>query len=73
MRSDAQDRILDYLRQDEDLEVQPTHVADLSIESAPLPQIADAPSLQKPSITFGSDWDCINIPLGEAVCMRKLP
>jgi hypothetical protein len=73
MRSDAQDRILDYLRQDEDVEVQPAHVADLPIESAPLSEIADASSLQKPSITFGPNWDCINIPQGDAVCMRKLP
>ena len=73
MRSDAQDRIVDYLHQDEDLEIRPTNVADLPIESAALPQIANAPPPEGPSITFGADWDCINIPQGEAVCMRKLP
>ena len=73
MRSDAQDRILDYLRQDEDVEVQPAHVADLPIESAPLPEIADASSLQKSSVTFGPDRDCISIPQGDTICMRKLP
>ena len=32
MRSDAQDRILDYLRQDEVVDIEPTHVAALPIE-----------------------------------------
>jgi hypothetical protein len=73
MRSDTQDRILDYLRQDEVVDIEPTHVAALPIESTPLPPIADDHSLQRSSVTFGLDWDCINIPQGDAVCMRKLP
>jgi hypothetical protein len=73
MRSDAQDRILNYLHQDEVVDTELTHVAALSIESAPLPPIADDPSLQKSSVTFGPDRDCISIAQGDAICMRKLP
>jgi hypothetical protein len=73
MRSDAQDRIINYLHQDEVVDTELTHVAALSIESAPLPPIADDPSLQKSSVTFGPDRDCISIPQGDAICMRKLP
>ena len=47
MRSDAQDRIINYLHQDEVADTELTHAAALSIESAPLPPIADDPSLQK--------------------------
>jgi hypothetical protein len=73
MRSDAQDRIVDYLHQDEVVETELTQVAALLIESAPLPPLADDPSLQKSSVTFGPDRDCISIPEGDAICMRKLP
>ena len=73
MRSDAQDRIINYLHQDEVADTELTHAAALSIESAPLPPIADDPSLQKSSVTFGPDRDCISIPQGDAICMRKLP
>ena len=72
MRSDAQDRIIDYLHQDEVVDPELTHVAALSIESAPLPALDD-PSMQKPGVTFGRDQDCISIPQGDAICMRKLP
>jgi hypothetical protein len=41
MRSDAQDRSIDYLHQDEGVDAELTHVAALSIESAPLPPIAE--------------------------------
>ena len=41
MRSDAQDRIIDYLHQDEVVDPELTHVAALSIESAPLPPLVD--------------------------------
>jgi hypothetical protein len=41
MRSDAQDRSIDYLHQDEGVHTELTHVAALSIESAPLPPIAE--------------------------------
>jgi hypothetical protein len=73
MRSDAQDRIIDYLHQDEVADTELAYVAALPIESAPLPPIADDPSLQKSSVSFGPDRDCISIPQGDAVCMRKLP
>jgi hypothetical protein len=73
MRSDAQDRIVDYLHQDEVVDTELTQVAALLIESAPLPPLADDPSLQKSSVTFGPDRDCISIPEGDAICMRKLP
>jgi hypothetical protein len=73
MRSDAQDRIIDYLHQDEVVDPELTHVAALSIESAPLPPLADDQSLRKLSVTFGPDRDCISIPQGDAICMRKLP
>ena len=73
MRSDAQDRIVDYLHQDEVVDTELTQVAALLIESAPLPPLADDPSLQKSSVTFGPDRDCISIPEGNAICMRKLP
>jgi hypothetical protein len=73
MRSDAQDRILNYLHQDEVVDTELTHVAALSIETAPLPPIAEDPSLQNSSVTFGPDRDCISIPQGDAICMRKLP
>jgi hypothetical protein len=72
MRSDAQDRIINYLH-DEVADTELTHAAALSIESAPLPPIADDPSLQKSSVSLGPDRDCISIPQGDAVCMRKLP
>ena len=48
-------------------------MAALPIEFTPLPPIADDPSLQKSGVIFSPDWDCINIPQGDAVCMRKLP
>ena len=73
MRSDAQDRIIDYLHQDEVVDTELTYVAALLIESAPLPPLAEDPSLQKSSVTFGPDRDCISIPQGDAICMRKLP
>ena len=73
MRSDAQDRIINYLHQDEVADTELTHAAALSIESAPLPPIADDPSLQKSSVSLGPDRDCISIPQGDAICMRKLP
>jgi hypothetical protein len=73
MRTDAQDRILNYLHQDEVVDTELTHVAALSIETAPLPPIAEDPSLQNSSVTFGPDRDCISIPQGDAICMRKLP
>jgi hypothetical protein len=73
MRSDAQDRIIDYLHQDEVVDPELTHVAALSIESPPLPPLVDDASMQKSSVTFGSDRDCISIPQGDAICMRKLP
>jgi hypothetical protein len=49
------------------------YVATLPIESAPLPLLSGDASLQKSSVTFGRDWDCISIPQGDAICMRKLP
>ena len=73
MRSDAQERILDYLHHDEVMDAELTHPAAFAIESAPLPPLADDPALQKLSITFGSDRDCISIPEGDVICMRKLP
>jgi hypothetical protein len=73
MRSDAQDRIIDYLHQDEVVDPELTHVAALSIESAPLPPLVDDSSMQKSSATFGPDRDCISVPQGDAICMRKLP
>ena len=72
MRSDAQDRVIDYLHQGEVVDPELTHVAALSIESAPLPPLDD-PSMQKSSVTFGPDRDCIDILQGDAICMRKLP
>ena len=72
MRSDAQDRIIDYLHQDEVVDPELTHVAALSIESAPLPPL-DNPSMRNSSITFGLDRDCIDVLQGDAICMRKLP
>ena len=47
MRLDAQDRILDYLREDQIVDREPTDVAALPIESTPLPKIGDDPLLQK--------------------------
>jgi hypothetical protein len=51
MRLDAQDRILDYLREDQIVDREPTDVAALPIESTPLPPIGDDPLLQKPNVT----------------------
>src|SRR5271170_5343860 len=62
---DAQDRIIDYLHQDEVADTELAYVAALPIESAPLPPIADDPSLQKSSVSFGPDRDCISIPQGD--------
>jgi hypothetical protein len=73
MRADAQDRILDYLREDQIVDPELNHVAALSIETAPLPPLADDLSMQKSSVTFGADRDCISILQGDAICMRKLP
>jgi hypothetical protein len=73
MRADAQDRILDYLREDQIVDPELNHVAALSIEAEPLPPLADDLSMQKSSVTFGPDRDCISIPRGDAICMRKLP
>jgi hypothetical protein len=72
MRSDAQDRIIDYLHQDEVVDPELTHVAALSIESAPLPPLDDPP-MRNSSVTFGLDRDCIDVLQGDAICMRKLP
>jgi hypothetical protein len=51
MRADAQDRILDYLREDQIVEREPTDVVALPIESTPLPPIGADPLLQKSSVT----------------------
>jgi hypothetical protein len=67
------DRIIDYLHQDEVVDTEFAYVATLPIESAPLPLLSGDASLQKSSVTFGRDWDCISIPQGDAICMRKLP
>jgi hypothetical protein len=72
MRADAQDRILDYLREDQIVDAELNHVAALSIESAPLPPLVDDPPI-KSSVSFGPDRDCISIPQGDTICMRKLP
>jgi hypothetical protein len=60
-------------RQDDVVDIEPTHVAALPIESTPLQPIAEDPSLQKSSVIFRPDWDCISIPQGDAICMGKLP
>ena len=73
MRADAQDRIIDYLHQDEVVDTEFAYVATPPIESAPLPLLSGDASLQKSSVTFGRDRDCISIPQGDAICMRKLP
>ncbi len=73
MRSDAQEQILDYLRQDPSFGV--IDPADVAIETTPQSlRIADDPSLKsQPSVAFGREWDCINIPQGDPICMRNLP
>jgi hypothetical protein len=73
MRSDAQDRIIDYLHQDEVVDIELAYAPALPIESTPLPPLSGDASLQKSSVTFGRDRDCISIPQGDAICMRKLP
>ena len=73
MRADAQDRIVDYLHQDEAVDTELAYVAAIPIESAPLPPLSGDTSLQKSSVTFGPDRDCISIPQGDTICMRKLP
>jgi hypothetical protein len=73
MRADAQDRILDYLHQDEVVDTELAYAPALSIGSTPLPPLSGDASLQKSSVTFGRDRDCISIPQGDAICMRKLP
>jgi hypothetical protein len=73
MRADAQARIIDYLHQDEVVDTQLAYAPALPIESTPLPPLSGDASLQKSSVTFGRDRDCISIPQGDAICMRKLP
>ena len=51
MRSDVQDRILGYLREDQIVEREPTDVVAVPIESTPLPPIGADPLLQKSSVT----------------------
>jgi hypothetical protein len=73
MRADAQDRIIDYLHQDEVVDTELAYAPALPIESTPLPPLSGDASLQKSSVTFGRDRDCISIPQGDAICLRKLP
>ena len=73
MRADAQDRIIDYLHQGEVVDTALAYAGTPPIESAPLPLLSGDASLQKSSVTFGRDRDCISIPQGDAICMRKLP
>jgi hypothetical protein len=74
MRSDAQERIIDYLHHDEVVDTGLAYAPALPIESTPLPPLSgDASSSQQSSVTFGRDRDCISIPQGDAICMRKLP
>jgi hypothetical protein len=73
MRADAQDRIINYLHQDEVVDIELAYAPALPIESTPLPPLSGDASLQKSSVTFGRDRDCISIPQGDAICMRKLP
>jgi hypothetical protein len=73
MRADAQDRIIDYLHQDEVVDTELAYAPALPIEPTPLPPLSGDASLQKSSVTFGRDRDCISIPQGDAICMRKLP
>ena len=73
MRADAQDRIIDYLHQGEVVDAALAYAGIPPIESAPLPLLSGDASLQKSSVTFGRDRDCISIPQGDAICMRKLP
>ena len=73
MRADAQDRIIDYLHQGEVVDTALAYAGAPPIESAPLPLLSGDASLQKSSVTFGRDRDCISIPQGDAICMRKLP
>ena len=73
MRADAQDRIIDYLHQGEVVDTALAYAGTPPIKSAPLPLLSGDASLQKSSVTFGRDRDCISIPQGDAICMRKLP
>ena len=73
MRADAQDRIIDYLHQGEVVDTALAYAGTPPIESAPLPLLSGDASLQKSSVTFGRDRDCISIPQGDAICMRRLP
>jgi hypothetical protein len=73
MRADAQDRIIDYLHQGEVVDTALAYAGTPPIESASLPLLSGDASLQKSSVTFGRDRDCISIPQGDAICMRKLP
>jgi hypothetical protein len=73
MRTDAQDRIIDYLHQDEVVDTELAYAPAPTIESTPLPPLSGDASSQQSSVTFGRDRDCISIPQGDAICMRKLP
>ena len=73
MRADAQDRIIDYLHQNEVVDTELAYAPALPIEPTPLPPLSGDASLQKSSLTFGRHRDCISIPQGDAICMRKLP
>jgi len=63
MRTDAQDRILDYLREDQIAHREP---AALPIESTPLPPIENEPLLQKSGVTAATAAKTPTLPPGRA-------